>query len=345
MNKNNAGGSSRSVKSKPAGKKTRKGLSWKKFNQLFPDENAAEQWFEKVRWGAPDFLSGIPSRMYCPLCHSKGRVRRRRYLKPPKNRRPPPWRCGDCNRYFSVKTRSVMEGSNLPLWDWVLALYELVTHKKSVSSLRLLEALDVSQGSAWFTGHRIRHALSGQGRLKSRKAEVDVTYIGGLEDNKHFKKKLFSGRGTVGKTPVIGMRDRFSGRIVAEVLPNEEAETLRRFVRRHLRKGGTLYSDGAPAFRFDWPGRHETVTHGSSRDFFREWVRGDVHTNSMESGWAPVKRTHMGTFHKMSRKHLQRYVDELVARHNLRNLDTLKQMEILASRMMGKRLKYRDLVK
>ena len=168
MNKKNAGGSSGSVKSKPAGKKTRKGLSWKKFNQLFPDENAAEQWFEKVRWGAPDFLSGLPSGMYCPLCGSKGGVRRRRYLKPPKNHRPLPWRCGDCNRYFSVKTRSVMEGSNHALWDWVLALYELVAHKKSVSSLRLLEALDVTQDSAWFMGHRIRYALVGTGQAQKQ---------------------------------------------------------------------------------------------------------------------------------------------------------------------------------
>ena len=238
-----------------------------------------------------------------------------------------------------------MEASNLPLWDWVLALYEQVTHKKGISSVQLHGGLGATQRSSWFTGHRLRRAWSGQGRLKSRKAEVDVTYIGGLEDNKHWKKKLLSGRGTVGKTPVIGMRDRLTGRIVAEVLPDEEAETQQEFVRRHLRKGGTLYSDGALAFRFDWPGRHEPVIHGSSRDRFREWVRGDAHTNGIESLWALLKRTYKGTYHQLSPEHLQSYIDEFVGRFNIRNLDTLKQMEVLASRMVGKRLKYRDLVK
>ena len=345
MNKVYAGGSARSVKSKPAEKKPRKGLSRKEFNRMFPDENAAEEWFERVRWGKPDFLSRIPSGMYCPLCGSTGRVRRRRFLKPPKNRRPLPWRCGDCNRYFSVKKATVMEGSNFPLWDWVLALYEQVTHKKGVTSVKLAEALDATQRSAWFAGHRIRHAFSGQGRLDSTCAEVDLTYIGGAEDNKHWKKKLRAGRGTVGKTPVIGILDRPSGQMVARVLPDEEDETLQEFVRGHVREDGTLFSDGELAFaRMDWPGRHESVKHGSRNDWFREWVRGDVHTNGIESRWAELKGAYR-THHHMSRKHLSMYVDEGVARSNYRDLDTLERMELVASRMLGKRLKYQDLVK
>ena len=347
MNNTYTGGSSGSVKSKPAGQKTPKGLSWKEFNRLFPDDQAAEEWLEKVRWGAPELLSGIPSGMYCPLCGSTGRIRPRRFLKPPPtNRRPYRWRCGNCNRYFSVKTRSVMEGSNQSPWDWVLGLYELVTHRKSVTSLRLLEVLGITQRSAWFTGHRMRHALSEQASLDSMCAEVDVTYIGGLEDNKHWNKKLRAGRGTVGKTPVIGMRCRLTGKVVAKVLPDENDETLQGFVKQHLRGGGTLYSDGDPVFaRFDWPGKHEAVKHGSSTDRFREWVRGDAHTNGVESDWATVKRTYTGTFHQMSPKHLQRYIDELVARHNFRQMDTLERMERVASLMMEKRLKYKDLVK
>ena len=325
------------VKPRPAGpgNNTRKGLSLTGFFRRFPDENAAETWFERVRWGAPDHTGGVPSGMYCPLCGSVDRIR------PRENRRPLPWWCGDCNRSFSVRARTVLEASNIPLHKWVAALYLHLTSLKGVSSMKLHRDLDVTQRSSWFLGHRIRHAFSGQGKLRSKASEIDEAFFGGLEKNKHFDKKLRAGRGTTGKSAVVGMRDRRTGKVVAEVIPNTESYTLQEFVRRHLRRGGTLFSDSATAYSgFDWPGRHESVKHGQG-----QYARSDVHVNGMESFWATMKRAYKGTFHQMSPKHLQRYVDEFVGRHNLRNLDTLEQMELVASRMMGKRLKYRDLVK
>ena len=328
---------SRIVKPKPAGpgNSTRKGLSLTGFFRRFPDETAAEQWFEQVRWGVPDPTGRIPSGMYCPLCGSTGRV------KPRKNRRPLPWWCGDCNRSFSVRARTVLEASNIPLQKWAAALYQHLTSLKGVSSMKLHRDLDVTQRSSWFLGHRIREAFSGQGKLRSKAAEIDEGYFGGLEKNKHFDKKLRAGRGTAGKTAVVGMRDRRTKKVVAEVVPNTDSHTLQEFVKRHLRRGGTLFSDSATAYSdFAWPKRHESVKHGQG-----QYARSDVHVNGMESFWAGMKRAYKGTFHQMSPKHLQRYVDEFVGRHNIRDLDTLDQMELVASRMMGKRLKYRDLVK
>ena len=322
-------------KSAGPGKNTRKGLSLTGFFRLFPDENASEQWFEQVRWGVPDTTGGIPSGMYCPVCGSTGRIRRRA------NRRPLPWWCGDCNRSFSVRARTVMEASNFSLKDWATALYLNVTSLKGVSSMKLHRDLDATQRSTWFLGHRIRQAWSGQGKLRSRASEVDEAYFGGLEKNKHFDKKLRAGRGTTGKTAVVGMRDRRTGKVVAEVIPDTDSDTLQEFVKRNLTRGGTLFSDSATAYTdFDWPRRHESVRHGQG-----QYARADVHVNGMESFWAMMKRAYKGTFHKISPKHLQRYVDEFVGRHNMRDLDTLEQMELLASRMMGKRLKYKDLVK
>ena len=227
-----------------------------------------------------------------------------------------------------------------PCRRWVLAIYLHLSSLKGVSSMKLHRDLHVTQKTAWFMAHRIREAWSDQGKLRSKRGEIDQAYFGGKERNKHADKKLRE-RWMEGKTIVVGMKDRTTGKVAASVIPAETADILRGFAQKHLRRNGTLYSDGASALKdFKWPGKSEFVIHSKG-----QFSTDGSHTNGIESFWSLIKRAYKGTYHQMSPKHLQRYVDEFVGRHNIRDKDTLEQMEDLVARMVGKRLLYRDLVK
>ena len=162
--------------------------------------------------------------------------------------------------------------------------------------------------------------------------------MGGKEKNKHAKKKLRAGRGAVGKTPVAGIKDRASGEVVAQVVESTDKTTLQGFVNDHAADGATLYTDEASAYKgINRP--HEAVNHSVG-----EYVRDQAHTNGIESFWALLKRGFIGIYHKMSPKHLQRYVNEFAGRHNNRSKNTIDQMKGFVSGMVGKRLRYVDLI-
>lgn len=166
---------------------------------------------------------------------------------------------------------------------------------------------------------------------------MDETFVGGLEGNKHKSKKLKAGRGTVGKTAVVGMKDRKTKHVAAKVIDSTDKKTLHGFVKRHTKDGAKVYTDEHKGYS-GLP-NHEKVKHGVG-----EFVNGMAHTNGVESFWAMLKRAHKGTFHRLSAKHLQRYVNEFAGRHNIRDLDTIRQMEHVVAGMVGRRLMYRDLV-
>lgn len=232
-----------------------------------------------------------------------------------------------------------MHSSNIPLSKWAIAFYLYATNLKSVSSMKLRRDLGITQRSAWYMGHRVRGMWGKEEDKFAGAVEVDETYIGGKESNKHESKKLKAGRGAVGKTAVVGVKDRTTGRINTEVVESTDKPTLQDFVIRHTTPGATVYTDEAPAYRGLPNRRHESVWHSGNR-----YVEGMAHTNGLESHWAMFDRAVVGTFHHISEKHLGLYTAESAGRHNARPLDTEEQMGVIACGAAGRRMTYASLI-
>ena len=303
------------------GKSHRKGVTLLELSQMFPNEEAAKKWFENILW--PDGIR------YCPNCGSDN-THECSHAKMP-------YRCRDCRKYFSVKTGTVMSGSPIPLLKWVYAIYLDVTSLKGVSSMKLHRDLGVTQKTAWFMQQRIREAFTHEGENTfSGPVEVDEAYFGGLNANKHADKKIKNANGTVGKTAVVGIKDRDTNQVRAAVVERTNQETLQEFVLDNKTEDATVYTDEHGAYI--GLENHEVVKHSVG-----EYVNEQAHTNGIESFWSMLKRAHKGTFHKLSPKHLQRYVNEFAGRHNIRELDTVEQMTLVASGFVGRFLSYEDL--
>ena len=302
------------------GRAYRKGMTLPELFEMFPDDEAAERWFIETRW---------PKGVQCHYCDSK-RVQEGAAHK------TMPLRCRDCRKRFSVRTGTVMESSKLGFQVWAIATYLLTTNLKGISSMKLHRELGITQKSAWHLAHRIRAAFEATSTPPlDGPVELDETYIGGKEKNKHADKKLHADWPS-GKTIVAGVRDRQTKQVRAEVVPGRDRDSLHDFVADHVDPDVEKYTDEAHAY--DGLSNRFTCCHSVGN-----WVDGQAHTNGLESFWAMLKRGYHGVYHRMSREHLQRYVDEFAGRHNRRDADTIDQMRAMSRGFEGKRLRFEDL--
>lgn len=317
------------AKPKAPGKSHRTGISLVEIMDMFPYNETAEAWFAKNRW---------PNGVHCPACGSDN-------VQTDAPNKKQPYRCRErkCRRRFSVKSGTVMQGSNLDYQTWAIAAYLVLTDLTGVSSMKLHRDLEITQKSAWHLAHRIREAFGpGASMFGAGPVEADETWIGGKRRNmSNAKRRAMRGAGpAAGKAVVVGAKDRETKRVSARMIENADGPTLQGFIREQVEPGATVYTDESKSYT----GLGRDYDHHAVNHSVREYVRGQVHTNGMESFWATLKRGYQGTYRKMSPKHLDRYVSEFSGRHNVRDEDTIDQMTGMVASMERKRLRYSDLI-
>jgi transposase-like protein len=289
----------------------------------FSDNQAALDHFKSIRWRDGEF---------CPYCGTDKvyMLKANRY------------QCGECRNTFSILVGTIFENTKLPLRVWFGAIWLLTNHPKGIASTTLARDLGVTQKTAWFILHRLRHAARTQSFNSplSGTVEIDETYVGGKGYNRHKseRRKRKGKAGVVNKTPVIGAVER-DGNLIAAVMPDFGVDQAHRFIRAFAMDAKMIVTDAHPAYGalVGFP-QHKMINHHAG-----EYVRGDAHTNTIESVWALLKRQIVGTHHWVSPKHLQQYVSEMAWRLNRRDLTAQDRVNALFTAVEG-RLTYKALI-
>jgi transposase-like protein len=273
-----------------------------------------------------------PNGVACPTCGAKGVI----FLA---NQRR--WKCRQNHErpQFSVKVGTVMEDSPIGLDKWLMAMWQIVNCKNGISSYEVHRAIGITQKSAWFLDHRIRFALGlGTTNKFSGQIEADETYIGGKARNMHKSKRarVITGTGGKDKTAVMGILER-GGKVRTKVVENTKKKTLQSEIREHVLAGSALFTDALKSYEGLDEFQHEVVDHAV------EYVRGEVHTNSLENFWSLVKRGLNGTYISVEPFHLFRYLDEQAFRYNNRKMNDGDRFDIVVRQIVGKRLTWDQL--
>jgi transposase-like protein len=256
------------------------------------------------------------------------------------------YRCKNTGKNFTVKTGSIFESSKIPFRKWFFAIWLDSSHKKGISSCQLAKDIGVTQKTAWFMLHKIRtsyqfenqHKLGGKGK----KVELDETFIGGKNKNRHYDKKVKNsqGRSFKDKTPILGMLER-GGKLSCLVVKNTSQKSLTPHILKTVKRGSILCTD-------EWSGyskagklyNRRIVDHSK-----KQYVNGDAHTNTLEGYWSILKRGIIGIYHKVTEKHLQRYSYEFVFRYGTRKLSESARFNLVLSNAGNYRITYKQLIK
>ncbi|WP_155964391.1 IS1595 family transposase [Streptococcus ruminantium] len=288
----------------------------------FPTEQACIDHLEELRWG--DVVVS-PFDATSKVYKCKGNK----------------YRCVNTKKYFNVKTDTLFENTKTPLRKWFMAIWMVTSHKKGISSVQLAKDIDVTQKTAWFMLERIRKCFGSENNNDlDDVVEVDETYIGGKNKNRHHSKKVKNaqGRSLKDKSAVVGMVQR-QGKVNAHHVSDAKTQTLTDEIIKYVKRTAQLYTD-------EWLGynkvadmyAHAYVNHGA-----REYVNGDAYTNTIEGFWAGLKRGVLGIYHSWSKKHLQDYVDEFVFRYNTRDYSDSQRFNLLLLNA-GVRTTYKELI-
>lgn len=299
-------------------------MTFKNLQQLFDtfkDEATCREYLEQQRW------NGNPE---CPFCGCTKAYRTNRGFK-----------CADkfCAKKFSVITGTIYENNKVGLRTFFAALYLISSSKKGISSLQLSRQLGITQKSAWFVLHRIREMLKDKAPEKLRNVvEVDETYVGGKNGNRHADKKKKS-QGGADKAPVFGAVQRH-GKVIVKAIPDHKHSTILPYLVSMVEEGSIMVSD---QFYETYHPILEAYKQVIVKHKDGEYVRGAFHTNTIEGFWALLKRGIFGIYHQVSPKHLQRYCDEFAARYNTRQVKDNERFQQAVKNSEG-RLKYTQLI-
>ncbi|MDE5844682.1 MAG: IS1595 family transposase [Muribaculaceae bacterium] len=285
------------------------------FMTTFPDEESCIRYLEKLRWGDKVVSPFDASSKVYKCANGK-------------------YKCRNSGKYFDVKTGTVFAGTKIALRSWIFAIFLFMSHKRGISSCQLARDLGITQKTAWNMLHKIRIFMELQNnRQVSGEVEIDETFVGGKNKNRHKDKKVAKcqGRSFKDKVPVFGMLQR-NGHVSAIVVPDTKASTLKPLINKFIKEDSTVFTDGWEYSGLENHYRQFSVDHG--RHFYGETIttcngeRIEISTNGIENVWSHFKRMIFGTYYKVSKKHLQRYVDEFIFRFNTRKYSEIERFEL-----------------